>query len=140
MENIDKVKDKINELLAIVDKIEHEHAKQVRDVKVINRKTFELLTDFKPRGYIGGGFGCFKSFPNGYEISIQCGSGSYCSPREDLASPSMYDTFEIAVFNSNNDFVTSAFVDDCDTRQVKGWVTRAEIIDVIGDINLMTRI
>ena len=139
MENIDKVKDKINELLAIVDKIEHEHAKQVRDVKVINRKTFELITDFKPRGFFGGGFGCFKSFQNGYNISIQCGSGSYCSPKKDLASPSMYDTFEIAVYNSNNDFVTSAFVDDCDTRQVKGWVTRDEIIDVIGDINLINK-
>ena len=139
MENIDKVKDKINELLAIVDKIEHEHAKQVRDVKVINQMTFELLTDFKPKGYFGGGFGCSISFPNGYQISIQCGSGSYCSPREDLASPSMYNTFEIAVFNSNNDFVTSAFVDDCDTSQVKGWVTRDEIIDVIGDINLINK-
>lgn len=89
---------------------------------------FNSLTDFRPRFGIGDGFGCFKRFPNGLEISIQCSSFNYCSPREDLNSPNDYSSFEVSVNNANGDLVTSDFFEDVSNDQMKGWASREEIL------------
>ena len=96
--------------------------------KILN-DLFKILNDFKPNDF--GGFGCTKSLANGFEISIQCGMHNYCTPRENLNSPSEYSTFEVAVFNADEDWVTPDFFEDCGNDQVKGWTTMEEILVAI---------
>ena len=91
--------------------------------------TFKSLIDFKPNDF--GGFGCTKSLANGFEISIQCGIYNYCTPRENLNSPSEYSTFEVSVSNANGDRVTPDFFEDCGNDQVKGWATKSDILIAI---------
>jgi len=112
--------------------------KKMETIEQQIKSAFKSLIDFKPNDF--GGFGCTKSLANGFEISIQCGVFNYCTPRENLNSPSEYSTFEVAVFNANGDYVTSDFFEDCGGDMVKGWATRPEIISAIRRIietNLM---
>lgn len=94
------------------------------------KSAFNSVIDFKPKDNMGG-FGCIKRLVNGFEISIQCSRFHYCTPREDLNSPNDYSSFEVAVFNANGDWVTSDFFEDIGNNQVKGWVSRREIISAI---------
>ena len=78
-----------------------------------------------------GGFGS-KTIIGKYVLSVQCGSGTYCSPRMDCDKIEDYGSFEIAVWDDGGDeawrtkyFYTSE-IDD-----VKGWVSRDEIDELI---------
>ena len=59
---------------------------------------------FKPKP--GGGFSSKTHFKNGYILSVVCGSFAYCSPREDLTDSSQYSSFEIAIWDDKENWVT----------------------------------
>lgn len=66
-----------------------------------------------------------------FTLSVQCGHRNYCTPRESLASPEQYSSFEIAIWetNGNGDWATRQFVDVDD--DVAGWQSREDIEIVI---------
>lgn len=66
-----------------------------------------------------------------FTLSVQCGHRNYCTPRESLASPEQYSSFEIAIWETegNKDWVTRQFIDVDD--DVAGWQSREDIEEVI---------
>ena len=70
---------------------------------------------------------------NGFTLSVVGGSGMYSQPREDLNSVDDFSSFEIAVFDSNGDWATKTFFPD-NGDDVKGWVSRDEITELIGKL------
>jgi hypothetical protein len=66
-----------------------------------------------------------------FTLSVQCGHRNYCTPRESLASPEQYSSFEIAIWetNGNGDWATRQFIDVDD--DVAGWQSREDIEEVI---------
>ncbi len=86
---------------------------------------------FKPNGIKG--FSSRTHFDNGLSLSVVCGSFTYCNPREDLSSINQYLSFEIGVFDSDDEWVTKQFFPDHNDNVV-GWQSRDDISD------LMTRI
>ena len=54
---------------------------------------------------------------NGIELSIVAGKGMYSTPREDLGSPDLYSSFEVAIFDQEGNMV-----DD-----VLGWKSKEDI-------------
>jgi len=70
---------------------------------------------------------------NGFTLSVVAGSFMYSTPREDLNSVDDFSSFEIAVFDSNGDFATKTFFPD-NGDDVKGWVSRDEITELIGKL------
>lgn len=39
-----------------------------------------------------------------YILSVQCGEGQYCSPREDIKDPTLYKLYEVAIMDQNREF------------------------------------
>jgi len=78
-----------------------------------------------------GGFGSHTEI-NGHILSVQCGTRSYCSPRQDLSSPDEYESFEIAIWENAGDgpWCTQKFFTDGDD-DIAGWVSREQIEEVI---------
>jgi len=78
-----------------------------------------------------GGFGS-RTKINGHTLSVQCGARNYCSPRQDLASPDEYESFEIAIWENAGDgpWCTQKFFTDGDV-DVAGWLSREQIEEVI---------
>ena len=70
---------------------------------------------------------------NGFTLSVIAGTSAYSTPREDLNSPDDFSSFEIAVFDSNGDWATETFFPDLGD-DVKGWVDRDEITELIGKL------
>ena len=70
---------------------------------------------------------------NGFTLSVVAGSFMHSIPREDLNSPDDFSSFEIAVFDSNGDWATQTFFPDLGD-DVKGWVDRDEITELIGKL------
>ena len=70
---------------------------------------------------------------NGFTLSVVGGSGMYSQPREDLNSVDDFSSFEIAVFDSRWDWATQTFFPD-NGDDVKGWVSRDEITELIGKL------
>jgi len=68
-------------------------------------------------------------FQNGYSMSVIAGVMAYCNPRENLDDPQSYNTYEIAIFDEDGDWVTRRFTDEDD--DVCGWLTKAEINDLM---------
>ena len=64
-----------------------------------------------------------------FTLSVQCGQRNYCTPRESLASPEQYSSFEIAIWETNGDWATRQFVDVND--DVAGWQSREDIEDIM---------
>ena len=77
-----------------------------------------------------GGFGSHSVIGN-HVLSVQCGEMNYCTPRENLDSPSNFSSFEIAIWkhDGSQEWVTGQFIDTDD--DVAGWVSRDEITKVI---------
>jgi hypothetical protein len=85
-------------------------------------KTFKDLVFTKyPYGLING----TCEFPNGFSISVSAGKMPYCTPREDLDSEKDYSSFEVALKNSDGDFVTGELLQNID--DVVGWCGREDI-------------
>ena len=69
-----------------------------------------------------------------HTLSVQCGKFVYSTPREDAPSQNMFSSFEVAVIDSDGDFVTEKFIDDSEEGGVAGWVTRDTINRVINKL------
>lgn len=59
--------------------------------------------------------------PNGYEVSVIQGTGTYGSPRSGL--------FEVAVFDINGNFTRAAFSED-PGDSILGWQTPGEVFAI----------
>ena len=81
-----------------------------------------------------GGLGSTTKISD-HTLSVQCGKFVYSSPREDSIATTAFSSFEVAVFNSDGDFVTEKFIDDSEEGGVAGWVTRDTINQVINKLS-----
>jgi hypothetical protein len=83
-------------------------------------KTFKEIT-WEPHQVGNGAIQGLLVLDNGIELSIVAGQGMYSTPREDLGSPDLYSSFEVAIFDENGDMV-----DD-----VLGWQSNEDIDKLI---------
>ena len=81
-----------------------------------------------------GGVGSHHTFDNGITLSVQAGTANYSTPRELHSSEDSYVSFEVAVWDKNNDWITRDIVDTAG-GDVAGWVTRSEINGIISKID-----
>jgi hypothetical protein len=72
------------------------------------------------------GVGATHTFDNGITISVQASENHYCYPKENLNSKNDYSSFEVAVFDIDNEFVTKDYIKDADD-DVFGWAKRYDI-------------
>jgi len=86
-------------------------------------KTFKDIQFFQS---MGGNLKSLTKFDNGFEISVIAGEFAYSTPRESSLDPDFFSEFEVAVFNSDGEFVRDFFPGD-HNDDVLGWQTRAEI-------------
>jgi len=66
-----------------------------------------------------------------YRLSIQCNEYVYCSPRENLADPSKYESYELAIMDENSDWAGKRVLPhrhECD--DVMGWVEPKELEEI----------
>ena len=87
------------------------------------KKTFKDIQFFQS---MGGNLKSTTKFDNGFEISVIAGEFAYSTPRENSLDPDFFSAFEVAVFNSDGEFVREFFPED-HNDDVLGWQTRAEI-------------
>ena len=80
-----------------------------------------------------GGVGASHTFENGLTISVQASKNHYCSPREDLDSEDKYSSFEVAIIDKENNFVTAEFILDA-LDSIIGWQSEEEINEIIKEI------
>ena len=80
-----------------------------------------------------GGFRSRTHFTNGLSLSVSAGSGIYCNPREDRSSINQFLTFEIAVFDADDNFITKTFFPD-GHYDVVGLLSRYDINDLMNRI------
>jgi hypothetical protein len=80
-----------------------------------------------------GGVGASHTFDNGLTLSVQASESHYCSPREDLDSEDKYSSFEVAIIDKENNFVTAEFILDA-LDSVIGWQSKEEINEIIKEI------
>lgn len=73
-----------------------------------------------------------KEFDNGYVISVVAGEIAYSLPCDNnhAGNPDYYAAFEVAVMDSDMDFVTLEFFPDHDD-DVVGWQSREDINNLI---------
>jgi hypothetical protein len=83
-------------------------------------KTFEDITWKKHQLGVNAIQGLLM-LDNGIELSIVAGKGMYSTPREDLGSPDLHSSFEVAIFNQNGDMTDDVF----------GWKSREDIDKLI---------
>ena len=62
---------------------------------------------------------------NGIELSIVAGRFFYSTPRKDLGTPDAFSSFEVAVFDTNGNFIPA------DNDMVLGWQSREDIDKLI---------
>jgi hypothetical protein len=93
-------------------------------------KTFK---DLKFKNNKIGGVSSSHTFDNGLTISVQASKGHYCSPREDLDSEDKYSSFEVAIIDKENNFVTAEFILDA-LDSVIGWQSKEKINKIIKEI------
>jgi len=86
-------------------------------------KTFKDIQFFQS---MGGNLKSLTKFDNGFEISVIAGEFAYSTPRESSLDSDFFSEFEVAVFNSDGEFVRDFFPGD-HNDDVLGWQTRAEI-------------
>ena len=80
-----------------------------------------------------GGVGATHTFDNGIMISVQASEGHYCYPRKNDLWEHEYSSFEVAIFNSDNEFVTRDYIEDA-TDDVLGWASRDVINSLMAKI------
>lgn len=91
--------------------------------------------EFKPHPHGLGIQGKLKV--NEHTISVVAGEGMYSSPRKNLSSPEDFESFEVAVFSPNGDFVTQEVVPNIND-DVAGWQTRMDINIIITRVETLT--
>jgi len=87
------------------------------------KKTFKDI-QFHPS--MGGRLKSTTKFDNGFEISVIAGEHAYSTPRENSLDPNFFEEFEVAVFNSDGEFVRDFFPED-HYDDVLGWQNRGQI-------------
>jgi len=80
-----------------------------------------------------GGMGATHTFDNGIMISVQASESHYCSPRKNDLREHEYSSFEVAIFNSDNEFLTRDYIEDADD-DVFGWAKRYDIDSIMAKI------
>ena len=83
---------------------------------------------------IHGGLGSSTKVGD-HTLSVQCGKFVYSSPREDATVTTAFSSFEVAIWDSDGDFVTEKFIDDAEDGGVAGWVERDTINQVINKLS-----
>jgi len=83
-------------------------------------KTFKDIT-WKAHQLGKGAIQGLLMLDNGIELSIVAGQGMYSTPREDLGSPDLHSSFEVAIFDKKG-----GMIDD-----VLGWQSREDIDTLI---------
>jgi len=86
-------------------------------------KTFKDIQFFQS---MGGNLKSTTKFDNGFEISVIAGEFAYSTPRENSLDPDFFSSFEVAVFNSDGEFVREFFPED-HNDDVLGWQNRGQI-------------
>ncbi|MDF7207042.1 hypothetical protein AB7147_18585 [Proteus mirabilis] len=89
---------------------------------------FEFMNNSRTDGFL-----CKRVHCNdGYYVSIQASYGHYCSPRQDLPSYDLYDSYELG-FPSEPDQLINAYAecDDCFTETVYPYVPKEVVIALI---------
>jgi len=84
------------------------------------------FTDLKFTENSIGGVGATHTFDNGIRISVQASELNYCTPKKNLKSEDDYVSFEVALFDSNNEFITRDYIKDAND-DVLGWQDRDAI-------------
>lgn len=88
------------------------------------------FTDLNFKKSPSEGWGATHKFDNGITISVQASKNHYCHPKENLNSKDDYSSFEIALFNSDGEFVTKDYIRDADD-DVFGWAKRYDIDELM---------
>jgi hypothetical protein len=88
---------------------------------------------------IGGGVAAVEEFDNGLVLSVVAGRIAYSTPREDDLDSSQYSSFEVAILDSDGEFVTRDIL-QIDNLQIDsdvlGWQGREEINNIMEIIQL----
>jgi hypothetical protein len=102
---------------------------------IVTNKKIKVMTAFKDLKFKKkwNGVGSNYTFDNGITLSVQAGSGIYSTPREDHSSADDYSSFEIAIWNEKGEWITQDIIPTQD-GEVKGWVSRDEIDEIISII------
>ena len=87
-------------------------------------KTFKDVV-FKQHKVSKGSIQGLLMLDNGIELSIVAGSFFYSTPRKDLSTPDAFSSFEVAVFDTNGNFIPT------DSGDVLGWQSREDIDELI---------
>ena len=83
---------------------------------------------FEPRET--GGVGASLTLDNGIIVSVIASRGSYSTPREDLASPEEYSSFEVALLDEDREWITGLVIPGCND-DVIGWQSREQINSIM---------
>jgi len=84
-------------------------------------KTFDDIIWKKHR--LVGAIQGLLDLKDGFELSVVAGEFQYCTPRENLGSPDLYSSFEVAIFNSEGEF----------EGEVLGWQSREDINSLLSN-------
>jgi hypothetical protein len=93
------------------------------ETEEIVMKTFKDIQFFQS---MGGNLKSSTKFDNGFELSVIAGEFAYSTPRENNMDPDFFSEFEVAVFNSDGEFVREFFPED-HSDDVLGWQERGQI-------------
>ena len=86
-----------------------------------------------------GGISAHHTFDNAWQISVAAGKMAYSTPREDGLDSSQYSSFEVAILDSDGEFVTRDIL-QIDNLQIDsdvlGWQGKEEINNIMEIIQL----
>ena len=92
-------------------------------------KTFD---DIKFQSHPNGIYGTLKI--NEYTLSVVGGLVCYSTPKLNLQSSDKFDSFEVGVWDDKKNWVTHRFFDTCFKNDVKGWLNRDDINNLISEL------
>lgn len=81
-----------------------------------------------------GGVSAVEEFDNGLVMSVVAGRIAYSTPREDGLDSNQYSSFEVAILDSDGEFVTRDILQI--DNDVLGWQGREEINNIMEIIQL----
>ena len=76
-------------------------------------------------------FNAHHTFENGWTISVSAGEIPYSSPRAILKSHELYTSFEVALFDPDNEFATESIFPEKHSGGVLTWQSRDQIDQAI---------
>ena len=91
-------------------------------------KTFKDIKFFPHK--MGDGYMGRLTIENGLTLSVVAGSYFYCSPKADLIAADKYESYEIGIFDENDDWTTMDVLGNIGD-DVLGWQSKEEIDSII---------